>query len=74
FGFLFGLGLYARYGQDADRFRAGYDDALSRCGMEQAEALADGFGIDITDKAFWTASLDVVRDRIRQYNELATDR
>lgn len=71
FGFLFGLGLYARYGTAAEEFRAGYDDALSRCGMDQAEELAAGFGIDITDQAFWTASLDVVRDRIRQYNELA---
>ena len=73
FGFLFGLGLYARYGADAAAFRAGYDDALSRCGIDQAEQLAADFGIDITEEAFWTASLDVVRDRIRQYDQLSAE-
>ena len=46
---------------------------LSRCGMATAEELAATFGFDVTDVAFWTASLDVIRDRIRQYTELAAD-
>ena len=29
FGLLFGLGLYARYEEDADGFRSGYDELLS---------------------------------------------
>jgi len=71
YGLLFGLGLFAQYQQDPERFKAHYDDALSRAGMNSAEELAAVFGFDVTDQAFWTASLDVVRGRIASYNELA---
>ncbi|MEN9505019.1 MAG: hypothetical protein RI958_945 [Actinomycetota bacterium] len=71
YGLLFGLGLFARYRVDPDRFRDGYDDLLSRAGMNTAEELGAAFGIDVTDEAFWVASLDVVRDRIAQYQALA---
>ncbi|MEQ1873302.1 MAG: M3 family oligoendopeptidase [Ilumatobacteraceae bacterium] len=71
YGLLFGLGLFAQYQQDPERFKAHYDDALSRAGMNTAEDLAAVFGFDVTDQAFWTASLDVVRARIASYNELA---
>ncbi len=71
FGLLFGLGLYARYRQDPDRFRAQYDELLSRTGMGDAATLAAGFGIDTRDEAFWTGSLDVIRESIAEYEELA---
>lgn len=64
FGLLFGLGLYARYQDDPDRFRSGYDDLLASTGTATAAALAGRFGIDIADEAFWAESLDVVRARI----------
>jgi pepF/M3 family oligoendopeptidase len=72
YGLLFGLGLFARYQDDPDRFRAGYDDLLSRAGMDTAEELGQAFGLDVTDQAFWTSSLDVVRGRIENYIELAS--
>ncbi len=71
YGLLFGLGLFAEYQADPDRFRVGYDDLLSRAGMDTAEQLGAAFGLDVTDVAFWTASLDVCRDRIAQYEQLA---
>lgn len=71
YGLLFGLGLYAQYQADPERFRQHYDDALSRAGMNTAEELAAVFGFDITDQAFWTASLDVARSRIAAYDTLA---
>jgi len=37
----------------------------------EAEQLGEAFGIDVTDEAFWTASLDVVRGRIADYERLA---
>ena len=74
YGLLFGLGLFARYREDPERFRAGYDDLLSRAGMDTAEALGASFGLDVTDEAFWTASLDVVRARIEDYTALAAAR
>ena len=71
YGLLFGLGLYAQFQDDPDRFRQHYDDVLSRVGMASAEELAGAFGFDVTDGAFWTASLDVIRHRITQYEQLA---
>ena len=73
YGLLFGLGLFARYQDDPGQFRAGYDDLLSRAGMDTAEQLGAAFGLDVTDEAFWTASLDVVRSRIDDYVALAAE-
>ena len=71
YGLLFGLGLFARYQEDPEHFRSGYDTLLSRAGMDTAEELGAAFGLDVTDEAFWTASLDVIRTRIDNYVELA---
>jgi oligoendopeptidase F len=71
YGLLFGLGLFAEYRRDPERFRAGYDDLLSRAGMDSAEELGAAFGLDVTSEEFWTASLDVVRARIDDYVALA---
>jgi pepF/M3 family oligoendopeptidase len=73
YGMLFGLGLYAKYQEDPEHFRQGYADALSRAGIDDAEQLGAMFGIDVTSEAFWTASLDVCRDRIAQYEKLADE-
>ena len=73
YGLLFGLGLYAQYQQDPQRFRANYDDGLSRAGMNTAEELGAMFGFDVTDGAFWTASVDVIRQRIAAYEALAAE-
>lgn len=71
YGLLFGLGLFARYQDDPERFRDGYDTLLSRAGMDTAEELGQAFSLDVTDEAFWSASLDVVRTRIADYERLA---
>src|SRR5262249_44344726 len=71
YGLLFGLGLFAEYQRDPDRFRQGYDDLLSAVGLADAVALGRRFGIDVRDEAFWTASLDVLRARINEYARLA---
>jgi oligoendopeptidase F len=39
--------------------------------MDTAEELGESFGLDVTDEAFWTASLDVLRARMRDYETLA---
>jgi pepF/M3 family oligoendopeptidase len=71
YGLLFGLGLYSRYRDDPDRFRAGYDDLLSATGMDDAAGLAARFDIDVRDETFWTSSLDVLRSRIDDFATLA---
>ena len=73
FGLLFGVGLYAHYVRDPERFRTTYEDLLSATGLADATDLAARFGIDITDGAFWTASLDVFRSRIDEFCTLAAD-
>jgi oligoendopeptidase F len=67
FGLLFGIGLYARYRADPGAFRAGYDHLLSSSGMATAAELGARFGLDIDDRAFWEASLDVLRERIDDF-------
>ena len=73
YGFLFGLGLFAKYREDPQRFQQVYDDVLSRAGMNTAEELAAVFGFDVSQEAFWTASLDVLRAHIDQYATLAAE-
>jgi hypothetical protein len=64
YGFLFGIGLYARYREDPERFRNGYDTLLSSTGMADAAALAARFDVDVRDGVFWAASLAVLHDHI----------
>jgi oligoendopeptidase F len=72
FGLLFGLGLFAVYQDEPERFRSGYDDLLSSTGLADATELAGRFGIQVEDKAFWSASLDVLRRRIDRFEELTS--
>jgi pepF/M3 family oligoendopeptidase len=73
FGLLFGLGLYAAYQEDPERFRAGYDDLLSSTGLADASGLAARFGIDVGQQEFWASSLAVLSRRIDQFERLAAD-
>ncbi len=70
FGLLFGLGLYARYQQDPDGFRARYDDLLASTGQADAATLAARFGIDTRAEDFWRSSLDVIRADIARFESL----
>ena len=72
YGLLFGIGLYARYREDPERFRAGYDDLLSATGLATAAELGQRFGIDVADEAFWASSLGVLAERVEEFEALAT--
>ena len=74
FGLLFGVGLYAEYERDPERFRFGYDDLLSATGLSDAADLAARYGIDVHDREFWASSLDVLRARINRFCALAESR
>lgn len=71
FGLLFGLGLFARYQAEPDAFRAQYDELLASTGLADASELAQRFGIDIEDRAFWRGSLAVIERRVAAFEELA---
>jgi pepF/M3 family oligoendopeptidase len=71
FGQLFGLGLYAHYLADPERFVALFDDLLSSTGLADAVALTARSGIDIRQPAFWRTSLAVIRSRIDEFETQA---
>ena len=70
FGLLFGLGLYANYQAEPNSFRENYDMLLSLTGMGEAAELANRFGINLHDTAFWEGSLNVLRDDIERFEAL----
>jgi oligoendopeptidase F len=72
FGLLFALGLYARYREEPEPFRAGYDELLSATGMADAATLAQRFGIDLRSIDFWRSSLQVVRQDVDRFEELVS--
>lgn len=74
FGWLFGLGLYARYRADAEGFKQHYDELLASTGIASAADLAARFDIDIEDPAFWRQSLGVVEGRVAAFAELTAGR
>ncbi|MEM9520538.1 MAG: M3 family oligoendopeptidase [Actinomycetota bacterium] len=73
FGLLFGVGLYAKFVADPERFRGAYDDLLSSTGLAPAAELGARFDLDVRDVDFWAAGLDVIRSRIDAYVELAAE-
>ena len=73
FGHLFALGLYARFREVPEEFRGSYDKLLSLTGMADAAELTGRFGMDITSVEFWSSSLDILRERIREYEELTAE-
>ena len=70
FGLLFGLGLYARYKEDGERFKTSYDELLSSTGLADAATLAAQFGIDVRSVDFWRKSFAIVREDIEQFEKL----
>ncbi|MCX7798889.1 MAG: M3 family oligoendopeptidase [Fimbriimonadales bacterium] len=73
FGHLFGLGLYRRYCDDPEAFRAGYDELLSSTGMAPAMELAERFGIDLRNRAFWESSLSVIEREVAEFERLVSE-
>jgi pepF/M3 family oligoendopeptidase len=70
FGYLFGLGLYARYQTDPEGWHERYDTLLSETGMNDAAPLAAQFGIDIESVDFWRGSLAIAEGRVAEYEAL----
>lgn len=67
YGLLFGIGLFARYRDDPDRFRAGYEDLLASTGTADAATLARRFGFDVRAGEFWASSLAVVTGHVDDF-------
>jgi oligoendopeptidase F len=71
FGLLFGLGLYARFREEPEAFRSGFDDMLGSTGMAESRSLAARFGLKIDEIDFWRASLKTLEEDVDEFVRLA---
>lgn len=71
FGLLFGLGVYAQYVQKGKAFLPVYDELLASTGSNSIADVCASVGIDVRDRAFWRQSLEIVRAKAEQFEELA---
>ena len=70
FGGLFARGLYAKYLKEGPSFVPLYKKLLKATGTTTVEGAAEVAGIDLTDKEFWRASLQILADEIDEFIEL----
>ena len=70
FGALFARGLYAQYERDGAAFVPKYKRLLYTTPVASAEDTAKVADIDLTDKEFWRAALQMVADQIDLFCEL----
>ena len=70
FGGLLARGLYAKYLEDGPSFVPLYKKLLKATGTTTVEGAAAVAGIDLTDKNFWRASLQILADEIDEFIEL----
>ena len=67
FGALFARGLYAQYERDGAAFVPKYKKLLYATPVASAEDTARVADINLTDKEFWRAALQMVADQIDQF-------
>ena len=70
FGGLFARGLYARYEKEGAAFVPKYKKLLETTTVACAEDVAKQADIDLTDKAFWQAGLEMIGQQIDLFCEL----
>ncbi|MDG2277099.1 MAG: M3 family oligoendopeptidase [Pseudomonadales bacterium] len=71
FGYLFSLGVYARRGAAGGDFFRQYVDLLRDTGRMTAEDIAkQHLNADLTDQAFWLATIDSLERRVDDFERL----
>ncbi|MGM0496138.1 MAG: M3 family oligoendopeptidase [Bacillota bacterium] len=70
YGLLFAKGLYAKYLEDKEGFKGVYNKLLRATGKMKVEDVAKLAGIDVTQKAFWESSLELLKKDIELFLEL----
>ena len=71
FGLLFSKGLYSLYLNNPDNFHQDYVKILSATGCKNHKDIALMADIDITDRSFWQNSLNIIKEEIDRYIEMA---
>lgn len=67
FGLLFAKGLYAKYKEMGETFVPKLNELLSSTGKMPVVEVAKLLDVDVTDKAFWTASLNEIGEEIDEF-------
>ena len=70
FGGLFARGLYPQNQKEGASFVPKYKKLLYTTSVATAEDTARTAGIDLTDKAFWCAALETIKEEIDRFCEL----
>lgn len=70
FGLLFGLGVYAIYQEKGEAFVPEYDKLLAATSAGDVRDVAATVGIDVSDVNFWRKSVNVIVERINEYEKL----
>ena len=70
FGLLFGLGLYALYRKEGPSFAKQYRNILKMTGRESAITITGGAGFDIEKPDFWQAGIDMIGERVDEFENL----
>ena len=70
FGLLFAKGIYAYYKDKGKEAVPNIDHLLQKTGQMSVEEVAKLIDIDVTDKAFWQRSFDVMEEEINAFMEL----
>ncbi len=73
FGELLVLALIRRYDEEGDAFVPRYLDLLKAGGSDSPPALLGRVGLDITDPAFWSGGLELLRAMVDEAEALATE-
>ena len=73
FGELLVLALIRRYDDQGADFVPRYLDLLKAGGSDSPPALLERVGLDITDPAFWSGGLELLREMVDEAEQLATE-
>lgn len=75
FGFLFSKGIYAQREAKGERFYDDYVDLLRDTGNMMAEEVVDKhLSMDLTQPEFWQQSVELVRDKVDEFERLLAQR
>lgn len=74
FGYLFSLGVYSLKEKLGDSFYETYSNLLRDTGKMTAEDLAKKYlDVDLTSEDFWNKSLEIVKQKVEQFESLASE-
>ena len=71
FGYLFSLGIFARFLKEGPEFLPRYEELLRLTGSASAEEVAmQSLGVDLEKPEFWNASIDLIAQDWKAFQDL----